>query len=168
MNAISKKFPLHLAQQEVYFDQMEEVSSPHYNVGGYVRLKGKLNPAVFIEALQSLSAVYDVFQFRLDLSGDEPMGLYLEQTTEVIVGEMDYTDREQPRAAAIAWMGEQFNQAFDIENNNFYEFYLIKISEEEYLWYQRFHHLVTDGFGFVNYIKYVVNKYAVLMNADLA
>ena len=49
MNRIT--FPLHPAQWDVYTDQLLNVDSPHYNIGGYIRLKGPVDKKKFQEAV---------------------------------------------------------------------------------------------------------------------
>ena len=36
----AQRFPLTLAQQDIYFDQLRQPDSPKYNVGGYAGFKG--------------------------------------------------------------------------------------------------------------------------------
>ncbi len=34
-------FPLHPAQLDVFTDQLLDIKSPQYNIGGYIKLKGR-------------------------------------------------------------------------------------------------------------------------------
>ncbi len=57
---------MHPSQCDVYVDQLLHRKSPHYNIGGYIKLKGKLNLAKFTEAVNSAALVFDAFKMRFD------------------------------------------------------------------------------------------------------
>jgi hypothetical protein len=63
-------FPLHPAQQEVYTDQLLNINSSLYNIGGYIVLRGKLDKAKFYETINSAPAVFDCFKLRFNF--DKP------------------------------------------------------------------------------------------------
>ena len=46
-------FPLHPAQKDVYIDQLLNVESPHYNIGGYLKLEGALDKEKFFRVVNS-------------------------------------------------------------------------------------------------------------------
>ena len=55
-------FPMHPAQKDIYVDQLINKDSPHYNLGGYIKLKGSLDKAKFFESVNSAPFVFDVFK----------------------------------------------------------------------------------------------------------
>ena len=57
-------FPMHPAQQDIYVDQLINKNSPHYNLGGYIKLKGILDKKKFKMAVDSAPEVFDVFKMR--------------------------------------------------------------------------------------------------------
>ena len=58
--------PLHLAQNEVYFDQITDLQSPHCNVGGYLVITQELDEDKFIEALKSYAQAFDIFSMKIE------------------------------------------------------------------------------------------------------
>ena len=65
--------PLHPAQLDVYLDQVINPDSPHYNIGGYMKICGPLNKDVFTAAVNSVVNVFDALNARFDLNDDEPV-----------------------------------------------------------------------------------------------
>jgi len=63
---------LHLAQQDVYYDQIIDPSNPAYNIGGYIRLKGQLNNNCFFQAISQLPEAFDLFRMRFHFSDAIP------------------------------------------------------------------------------------------------
>lgn len=162
----NNKHHLHLSQQEVYYDQISDFDSPHYNVGGYIKLKGELNMPALIKAIRSMPEVFDAFNFTIDYSREEPLATYSEDPVEIDIEVLDYSDREDPEKELLDWMQSRFNVTFDIENNQYFEHYIAKVSETEHWWYMRCHHLLTDGYGFTVVSNYGARKYSSIVNPD--
>ncbi len=46
-NQTIKHYPLSSPQREIWFDQILHPDVPLYNIGGYVRIDGPIDPALF-------------------------------------------------------------------------------------------------------------------------
>ena len=71
---IKKSFPLHPAERDVFIDQLIDVKSPHYNVGGYLVLEGDLDKEKFLQAVHSSPKVFDAYKMRFD--GNSSISLF--------------------------------------------------------------------------------------------
>ncbi|MFK8101885.1 MAG: amino acid adenylation domain-containing protein, partial [Saprospiraceae bacterium] len=162
------RFPLHLSQQEIYFDQVIKPNSPYYNVGGYVVLKGKLDKSVFAHTINSLPEVFDALQLQFNFDEIAPQCEFSSAIPAPQYAEMDFSASSDPQGTAIDWMQGRFNQAFDLKGNQFYENYLLQIGVDEYWWFMRYHHLITDGFGFSVLMHYVADQYSQSVNSKIA
>ncbi|MES2894104.1 MAG: non-ribosomal peptide synthase/polyketide synthase [Bacteroidota bacterium] len=160
----SAQSPLHASQQDILIDQLLNTDSPHYNIGGYIILRGALNKAAFTETIASAPAIFDVFRMRFNT---ETTGLHLtygEGYTPMDLPELDFSKEADPAATAIAWMQDRFKISFTISAESpLFEQYLVKISATEHWFYGRYHHLVTDGFGFLVWVQYISRKYRSLI-----
>ncbi|HYF30485.1 MAG TPA: condensation domain-containing protein, partial [Chitinophagaceae bacterium] len=160
-------FPLHPAQQDIYTDQLINVQSPLYNIGGYVILKGAVNIEKLHEAVLSGSRVFDAFTLRFDVNQPEPVGYIDQHFSGLDITEKDFTGMDDPRQHAHAWMQERFNTAFVLSKNAVLcEYYLLKVDENEHWLFFKFHHLLSDGFGFVVWWNYVAAKYRSLLAGE--
>jgi amino acid adenylation domain-containing protein len=162
-----ERFPLHPAQLDVFLDQLVNQDSPHYNTGGYIRLTGQLDKQKFIAAINSVPIVFDAFKMRFDITSGEP-GFYLDEDyTCFEVDEMDLSENPSPASVAAKWIQDDFNIPFDLHRDTvFFKQVLIKISEQEYWTYHKFHHLVVDGHGFAIWAQYIAEKYKSLIADD--
>ncbi|WP_121809993.1 non-ribosomal peptide synthetase [Mucilaginibacter kameinonensis] len=154
------QFPLHPAQREVYVNQLLHMDSAQYNIGGYIILKGALNVGKFHETVSSLPLVFDAFKMSFDLT--TPDFVYQLNTDynacELI--EADFSTQANPEAEANIWMRQTFSAPFDLTRDKFpFEHYLIKIADNEYWFLMKYHHLITDGYGFIVSIQYLAKKY---------
>ena len=156
-------FPMHPAQKDIYVDQLINKDSPHYNLGGYIKLKGSLDKTKFFESVNSAPFVFDVFKMRFD-NEDEEADFYLtEESGDSGIVEIDFSGKQDPEKEAIIWMQNRFNTTFILRKENpLYEHSLLKLSDKEHWFFGRYHHLITDGFGFIVFIKYVAEKYKTL------
>ncbi|HEV8084266.1 MAG TPA: amino acid adenylation domain-containing protein [Chitinophagaceae bacterium] len=160
-------FPLHPAQQDVYTDQLLDTKSPHYNIGGYIKLKGALNTELFYQAVGSGAKVFDAFKMRFDLNLPEPVFFIDQNCNKLEMGDLDFSDGDNVEVNAVEWMQNRFNKPFVIEKHApLYEHYLLKISDEEHWFFGKYHHLITDGYGFVVWVQYLAQKYKSLIAGD--
>ncbi|MDQ6763754.1 MAG: amino acid adenylation domain-containing protein, partial [Bacteroidota bacterium] len=160
-------FPLHPAQQDVYTDQLLDTKSPHYNIGGYIKFKGRLDKKLFYETVGSGAKVFDAFRMRFDLTLPEPVVFLKKNCDNLELSDLDFSEKENGESEAIEWMQGRFNTPFVIEKDALlYEQYLLKISNEEYWFFGKYHHLITDGYGFIVWVQYLAQKYKSLLEND--
>lgn len=160
-------FPLHPAQQDVYVDQLLHVESPHYNIGGYIKLKGTLNKDKFHQAVNSAPEVFDVFKSRFDVNEPETICYFDPDYERLEMSELDFSDKNNPEKEAELWMQSRINTPFIIQRETLlFEHYLIKIAEHEHWFFGRYHHLITDGYGFIVWVQYLGRKYKSLLADD--
>ncbi|MBN9384021.1 MAG: amino acid adenylation domain-containing protein, partial [Chitinophagaceae bacterium] len=163
----SQRFPLHPAQQDIYLDQLLERNSPHYNIGGYIRLTGRLDKDILKMALKSVPEVFDAFHMGFDIDGDHPCFYYISGIDYHEFKELDFSTGDLPHVHAREWMRAQFNIPFRLgKGERPTELYLLKISDYEHWFFNKYHHLITDGFGFAIWAKYVALKYSKLNAGD--
>ncbi len=160
--------PLHPAQLDVYTDQLVNINSPHYNVGGYIRLKGLLDKAIFHQVIDSLPEVFDAFRMRFFLDEGEPKVCpgYIDKTGAL--SELDFTVFPDPFQTATGWMQSSFNEPFALSNEHELLYYnrLLKLADGDYIFYGKYHHLLTDGYGFIVLVQYIAKKYRSLVAND--
>jgi amino acid adenylation domain-containing protein/FkbH-like protein len=156
-------FPMHPAQQDIYVDQLINKNSPHYNLGGYIKLKGILDKKKFKMAVDSAPEVFDVFKMRFDEDSEYAEYTLSDSLSNPSISEIDFSGKSDSETEAKTWMQDRFNSNFELKTENpLYEHALLKISDEEHWFFGRYHHLNMDGFGFIVFIQYVARKYKFL------
>lgn len=160
-------YPMHSAQRDIYVDQLINKESPLYNIGGYIKLKGILDLKKFHEAVNSASAVFDAFKMRFDFGSEKPEIFIDEDYCKAELKDIDFSKNKDPKAEALDWMQNRFNTHFIVKKENpLYEQSLLKISESEYWFFGRYHHLITDGYGFIVFVQYFAQKYKALISGE--
>ncbi|UOE51896.1 amino acid adenylation domain-containing protein [Mucilaginibacter sp. SMC90] len=161
------QFPLHPAQREVYINQLLNMDSPQYNIGGYIVLKGDLNVEKFHETVGSLPFVFDAFKMSFDFKSPDFIYQLNTEINECELIEADFSTQADPGAEAKIWMQQAFSIPFDLAGGTTpYEHYLIKIADNEHWFLMKYHHLITDGYGVGVSVEYLAKKYRSLVAGE--
>jgi len=64
-NQTIKHYPLSSPQLDFWFDQILHPNVPLYNIGGYVRIEGPIDPSLFEKALNHVIAENDALRIIL-------------------------------------------------------------------------------------------------------
>jgi amino acid adenylation domain-containing protein/FkbH-like protein len=159
--------PLHPSQGDVYVDQLIHTNSAHYNIGGYIKLKGKLDKEKFHQTVHSAAQVFDAFKMRFELDEEKFRCFIDENFSHLSLIEKDFSSVPNAETEAEKWMQDNFNQVFSIQKTRLlFDHALLKISENEHWFFGKYHHLITDGYGFIVFVKYIASKYHSLSLGD--
>jgi len=124
------------AQAIIWLDQQWFPARPIYNTGGAVSIRGKLRFDLFEIALRDTIAESPCLRFP-PRAGPVHFDLPL----------LDFRDRKDPLAAAEQWMRAEMGRPLSLEDPLLFRFALIRISEDQTLWFQKNHHLIIDSMG---------------------
>jgi len=142
-------FPLTSPQREIWFDQVLHQDIPLYNIGGYVKIPGIIDSALFEEAINLLVQKHDTLRTVLTEDEDEdgvPMLAYAEKLT-VTVSVRDFSIEAEAHEAAMVWMQQRFIEPFELTGQPLFRYDLVKISDDNYYWLIQYHHLIVDGYA---------------------
>ncbi|WP_164466160.1 non-ribosomal peptide synthetase [Chryseobacterium carnipullorum] len=150
---------LHLSQQDVYYKQITNPQSPLYNVGGYGIYKGKFDSVKFELILKGCSEIFDFHKIKFDFTDSEPAQYIVDTPIPLDIDTLDFSSIPEAQKVALDWMQNQFNIAFDLEQEKLYRIALIKVAEDEHYCFLCFHHLIIDGYGFAIFANYFISEY---------
>jgi arthrofactin-type cyclic lipopeptide synthetase A len=148
--AVTSDFSLTLTQRDIYFDQICHPSAPIYNIGGYIQL-GAVDPVRLQRAHAMLVRAHDAFGIRIvsSQSGTRQRIVGEDQRT-VALPIIDLSDQLSPAEAAREKVTRLFEARMPFEDTELFEALLLKLSESEYWYVLITHHLMCDGWGFIN------------------
>ncbi|MFB8121166.1 amino acid adenylation domain-containing protein [Streptomyces sp. NPDC055962] len=157
--------PLTAAQSGMWFAQSLDPSSPAQNTAECLEIDGPLDPEVFAEALRHVTAEADALRVTVEDSPDGPRQrvgapVALPLTTH------DLRDASDPGRRAEEWMRADLAEPFDLTVGPLFRHALFRVGEERWLWYQRIHHLVMDGFGYSLLVRRTAAVYTALARGD--
>lgn len=138
--------PLTVAQRGIWIAAKVSDASAVFNIAEAVEIKGALDHTIFIKSLRQITDEAETTRINIVEDAEGPHQLvhaaYRGETPF-----LDFSDRDDPRSAAFDWMNAELNQRSAIDRDPLWFSALIKLSSDNYVWYQRAHHIIFDGFS---------------------
>lgn len=156
----TRRLPLVAAQPGIWIaDQLSPFNNA-FAVAHAISLPGRLNLEMMQQAIQQGLAEADTINFHFDEHEGEAFQ-YLDANNTIEVESIDLREDPQALATAQALMEADLQSPLRITDKSAkVRQVLMRVSHEEWIWYQRYHHLMVDGFSFVALTKRISEIYA--------
>jgi enterobactin synthetase component F len=142
------ELPLSAAQSGMWYAQALDPSSPALNTAECADIDGPLDPELFARALRLVVEEADALRARFVETPEGPRQLVSDEV-ELPFEVLDLRDADDPAARAEEWMRADLATPFDLTGAGpLFKQVLLRTGDERWLWYQRIHHLVMDGYGY--------------------
>ncbi|PZD95722.1 non-ribosomal peptide synthetase [Paenibacillus sambharensis] len=151
------------AQAGIWFAQQLDPANPIFNAGEYVEIEGAVDPGRFEAALRQAVRETEALHLRFGEDADGPWQT-LESAADWPLHKLDVSAEDDPHGAALAWMRDDLARPVDLACGLLFAEALFKVAEDRYIWYQRIHHLVMDGYGFALIAQRVAALYTAMMS----
>ncbi|WP_233518476.1 non-ribosomal peptide synthetase [Streptomyces corynorhini] len=179
----------------MWFAQALDPLSPAQNTAECLRIEGPLDPDLFATALRRVTAETDALRVRVVDTPGGPRQ-HLAATVELPLtvhdpGDADYTDHtdvtdvtddtddtddpdhtdntdgaDGAEARADAWMRADLAEPCDLAKGPLFRHALFRVGQDRWLWYQRIHHLVMDGYGYSLLVRRTAEIYTALVRGE--
>ena len=151
-------YPLSVAQNVIYLDQLRHQQSPLYNIGGYIRLTDVDLPRLR-SAHSQVVQNNDMFGIRLDETGGRVTQSIVDKRTTTLEL-IDLSGARNPEQAAQQWLKDKFHQPLTIHQSELFYACLLRLSDNEFWYVGLAHHLVIDGWGYANWALQLADIYS--------
>lgn len=153
--------PLVAAQPGIWMADQLSPQANAWSVAHYVELNGELNEALLCKAIVAGMKEADTLCMRFSEVDGEARQWVDANASFTSPLCRDLRDEAESEAAALAIMREDLAQDLRLSSGKpLYHHQLLRISETRWFWYQRFHHLVVDGFSFTAITRRIANIYS--------
>ncbi|GAA2341987.1 amino acid adenylation domain-containing protein [Streptomyces kunmingensis] len=149
--------PLTAAQSGMWFAQALDPLSPAQNTAEYLEIDGELDPEVFAAALRRVVTEADALRVRIEDTPDGPRQRVCASVELPLTVRRDLSAED-----AVAWMREDLARPCDLAAGPLFAHALFRVGARRWLWYQRVHHLVIDGFGHSLLVRRTAEVYTAL------
>jgi enterobactin synthetase component F len=143
---MAEGFGLLASQEAVWLDSRLLPGMPVYTTGQAVFIAAELDSARLARAITLAVAESDALRVRLERV-DATVRQLPQPSAPVELTTIDLTAAPDPEAAARAWMAEAIGHAFAWDAYPLFRFALLRLGQGRNIWFQAFHHLVTDAVG---------------------
>ncbi|MBH5338146.1 amino acid adenylation domain-containing protein [Streptomyces pactum] len=152
------RLPATTAQREVWLSQQLDPRSPAHRIGEYLEITGPVDPAHFEAALRQTVEEAEPVRVRFHEEAGE-IRQSVEPAGHWPFPVLDVSGEDDPYAAAEAWMRADLNRPMDITRERLFCHALFRLGPERFIWYQGYHHIMLDGFGFALVARRVAELY---------
>ncbi len=154
--------PLSAAQREIWLaEQKLSGENRVYKIGEYLAVYGPVDPVLFEAALRRVVGETDALHVRFVEGADGPQQV-VTRLSEWPMPFVDISERNDPHAAALKWITADIKRPMLLDRGPLFGYALIKLAPDLFWWYQSYHHIVIDRFGFALIARRVAEVYNAL------
>lgn len=154
--------PLAAAQPGIWYaHHLDGERSAAFNVARYLEIQGPLAEDLLVRAVElglaDADTIHSVF-FEVD-------GVPVQEPGAATPSPMTILDfRPKGADAAIASMHQDLAEPVSLTGNTrLYQQTLFRVGNDRWFWYQRFHHILLDGYSFTTITKHICAIYRALL-----
>ncbi|WP_312624556.1 enterobactin non-ribosomal peptide synthetase EntF [Scandinavium sp.] len=164
---MTERLPLVAAQPGIWMAEQLSTLPNAWSVAHYVELEGEMDAARFAEAIALGLAQADTLKMRFSEDNGELWQWVDDSLTHDASAVLDLRHQADPHAAAMAVMQADLAQNTRVDSGNPLVCHqLIRVGDHRWYWYQRYHHLLVDGFSFPAITRQIVQIYAALLRGE--
>ncbi len=164
---MSAQLPLVAAQPGIWMaEQLSDLPNA-WSVAHYVELIGPVDAPLLAKAVVAGMMQADTLRTRFTEDNGE-IGQWVDESATLPEPQIiDLRAHADPHAAAQAQMHADLNQNLRVDSGQPLAFQLlIQVADNRWYWYQRYHHLVVDGFSFPAITRQIAAIYRAWSNGD--
>ncbi|WP_407215696.1 enterobactin non-ribosomal peptide synthetase EntF [Enterobacter hormaechei] len=151
------RLPLVAAQPGIWMAEQLSSLPNAWSVAHYTELKGAIDASLLAKAIAEGMMQADTLRMRFA----EDNGEVWQWIDEAMLLPEPSIVRVDSHDAAVALMEADLNQNLRVDSGQPLAFHqLIQVGESHWYWYQRYHHLVVDGFSFPAITRQITAIYA--------
>ncbi|GAA0623228.1 hypothetical protein GCM10010174_47910 [Kutzneria viridogrisea] len=149
------------AQQGIWQELADRPHSPAFNSAEYVELTGDLDLAAFLLAVDQVVEEAEAMRVAFVQTPDGPRQKICSPEDQPL-GFVDLSGCADPHAEALSRMRADLDQKVDLINGPLASQLLFRLGEQQFIWYQRVHTLLVDGFSLSKMTSRVTDRYVAL------
>ncbi|KMK20193.1 enterobactin synthase subunit F [Pluralibacter gergoviae] len=164
---MSERLPLVAAQPGIWMAEKLSTLTNAWSVAHYVELEGELDAALLQQAIVRGLADADTLRMRFEEENGEVWQRPDPAWRPALPAQADVRAAADPQAAAEAIMQGDLQQNTRADSGAPLLCHrLIRVGERRWFWYQRYHHLLVDGFSFPAITRHIARIYAALLAGE--
>ncbi|MYR08784.1 amino acid adenylation domain-containing protein [Gordonia sp. SID5947] len=152
------------AQRGIFYAQQLDPEVP-MSVAAFAEFRDDVDPDVMERAVAATAQETESGRLRLIATDDgEPVTL-VDDDRSIILGRRDFSDADDPRAEAMAWIDRHRSRATDLYRDELLQTYLLRFGDKHHIWYCWGHHLAFDGYAAMYMMMRVAQHYTAIVGA---
>ncbi|MGG7870426.1 enterobactin non-ribosomal peptide synthetase EntF [Klebsiella aerogenes] len=146
---MSTRLPLVAAQPGIWMAERLSTLPGAWSVAHYVELRGNLDPALLSKAIVAGLKQADTLSMRFCEDNGEAWQWVDDAREFAEPQSVDLRQQADPHKSALTLMQSDLGQNLRVDSGNPLVCHqLMRVGDDCWYWYQRYHHLLVDGFSF--------------------
>lgn len=164
---MTQSLPLVAAQPGIWMAEKLSTLPSAWSVAHYVELTGELDASLLAKAVVAGLEQADTLRMRFSEDNGE-VWQWVDSALAFAQPEIiDLREKSAPHEAARALMQADLQQDIRADGNKPLVFHLlIQVGEKRWYWYQRYHHLLVDGFSFPAITRQIAAIYRAWLHGE--
>ena len=164
---MNQRLPLVAAQPGIWMAEKLSTLPSAWSVAHYVELTGELDASLLAKAVVAGLEQADTLRMRFSEDNGE-IWQWVDSALAFAQPEIiDLREKANPHEAARALMQADLQQDIRADGNKPLVFHLlIQVGEKRWYWYQRYHHLLVDGFSFPAITRQIAAIYRAWLHGE--
>ncbi len=162
----AQDLPLNGSQLGIWLADQVAENKQGYVIAHCIEVRGALQAELLSRAIQSGLAEADTVTARyVQAETGARQQLHAQGAMDAVAAPLEFDLRRHAdaRQQAEAWMRADMAEPFDLSSaQHCYRQALFQIGSDHWLWYQRFHHIMLDGFSFLALTRRIAAHYTAL------
>jgi len=167
---IELELPLIAAQPGIWMGDQVSSTRNAFIVAQYVELSGDVDVEIFRQAIRIGLSEADTIHARF-VENEGQLSQIIPQRRDAAelpgADVIDVSEKSDPEASAVAFMHADLSATLPLDGDAMlYRHALIRLGKtsngERWFWYQRYHHLMVDGFSFTGIARRIAEIYTAL------
>nr|WP_272949934.1 amino acid adenylation domain-containing protein [Brevibacillus laterosporus] len=158
-------FSLTQPQQRIWYSELLYPNTGVSTISLTIKMKGNIRLNALQQALNMVIRQYDAFRIRITAKNGYPQQ-YVEEHIDKTFECLDFSSADG-EAQALERLDHHNRTPFELFHSDLYQFIICKISDQEYWYNVKIHHIVTDGISARMLINQVNEYYSDITNGTI-
>ncbi|WP_081481590.1 non-ribosomal peptide synthetase [Paenibacillus elgii] len=156
LNSAISLHPLTQAQERIWYTELLYPNTTACVLSATITMKGHINLNRLKQSIQLVIQQNDAFRIKLALHNGLPMQ-YIDTFT---ANEIKFLDFSENRNESLEeWLDAHNRKPFELLHSDLYQFVILKVSEQEYRYSMKMHHIITDGIAMNVTVNQITETY---------
>lgn len=158
-------FQLTHPQKRVWYIEEIQPDTSVGNIGGTIRIKGEVNTKLLCQSINNLIRTNAALRLNLtEINGE--VFQYVKEYEEIEIEYFDFSLYEEAEMELEKWVQCECTKPFKIKNSDLYYFCIFKISDSDYGYFAKFHHIICDGWSVNLMTNQICDTYMKLFHGE--
>ncbi|WP_120631936.1 condensation domain-containing protein [Ruegeria sp. EL01] len=145
---LKRLMPLTLAQKDFWEEFTFHPDLPVSTVAHFVEMKGQVDDDALSWAIQQTCDEAETLSVRFHTVPDAPFPMQnCDPEYRPVLRRLDLRREKDPRHQALHLMHQDMDKVIDLRSQPLSQQWLLHLGDDHWIWYNRGHHIVLDGYS---------------------